>query len=157
MLKTIKRYILLFGAAILLLASSLSGAAQDKGYWRAASTNSAAITGDISISETKVTIDFTGFTIAQIHKLTPAEAAAIFDLEGDNNGSGNLYRMNIPAAKRFLHRNTLCGSDDTQWMATYASGRTLQIAFFSGPDLPIMTPDALAKSTNLCGTFAYVH
>ena len=155
MLKTTTRQALLFGAAGLLLAGSLSSAAQDKGYWRAASTNSAAITGDISISETKVTIDFSGFTIAQIHKLTPAEAAAIFDLEGDTSGSGNLYRMNVPAAKRFLHRNTLCGSDDTQWMATYACGHTLQVAFFSGPDLPLMTADALAKSTNLCGTFAY--
>src|SRR5215467_2715723 len=144
MLKTIKRHTLLLGAAGLLLAGSLSGAAQDKGYWRAASTNSAAITGDISISETKVTINFTGFTIAQIHKLTSAEAAAIFDLEGDTSGSGNLYRMNVPAAKRFLHHNTLCGSDDTEWMATYAFGHTLQVAFFSGSNLPIMTPDALA-------------
>lgn len=157
MLKTIKRYTLLLGAAGLSLAATLSSAAQDKGYWRAASSTSEAITGDISVSETKVTIDFSGFTIAQIHKLTPAEAAAIFDLEGDTSGSGNLYRMNVPGSKRFLHRNTLCGSDDTQWMATYASGRTLQVAFFSGPDMPLMTPDALAKSTNLCGTFAYAH
>jgi hypothetical protein len=35
------------------------------------------------------------------------------------------------------------------------SGRTLQAAFFSGPEAPVFTLDALGKSTDLCGTFSY--
>ena len=46
-------------------------AAQDKGYWRAASNNASAITGDLSISEAKLSINFTSFTIAHIR---PAKA-----------------------------------------------------------------------------------
>jgi hypothetical protein len=54
-----------------------------------------------------------------------------------------------------LHKNTLCGSDDAQWMATYVVGKDLQIAFFSGATMPVFTIDALANNPNLCGTFTY--
>jgi hypothetical protein len=40
-------------------------------------------------------------------------------------------------------------------MATFVSGRTLQVAFFSGTEVPIFTVDAIGKSTDLCGTFSY--
>jgi hypothetical protein len=141
---------------ICVLAFSLSSAAQEKGYWRAASSNANSITGDISISETKLSINFTGFIIAQIRKLQPAELAAAFDTESSPSGSGNLYRLSVPASKRFLRHNTLCGTEDTQWMATYVTGRSLNVAFFSGSDIPVFTPDALRNATNLCGTFSYV-
>lgn len=156
MLKRMKTPILLGAAASLLFFGSLSGAAQDKGYWRADSTNAAAITGDIALSDTKVTIDFMAYTYAQIRKLGPAEVSAAFDADVNSGAGGDLYRLNVPAAKRFLHHNTLCGSDDTQWMATYVSGRTLQVTFFSGPNAPVFTMDALANSTERCGTFTYV-
>lgn len=151
-----KRQILWGAAAVLLLAGSLTGAAQDKGYWRAASSNSEAVTGDLEISGSKVTIDLTAYTIADIRKLTPAEVAAAFDAAAHGVRGGELYRLRVPAAKRFLHRNTLCGSDDTQWMATYVEGHTLQVLFFSGDDMPVFTPDALANSTALCGIYTYV-
>lgn len=156
MFNMINKRALLLAVIGLALSCSVSLAAQDRGYWQAASTTAASITGDLSISEAKVTINFAHFTIAQIRRLAPAEVAAIFDLDGPLNGTGNLYRMNIPGTKQFLHRNTLCGSDDTQWMVTYAFGRNLQVAFFSGSDVPVMTRDALANSTSLCGTFSYV-
>lgn len=70
-------------------------------------------------------------------------------------GVGFLYRLNVPAARRFLHHNTLCGSEDTQWMTTYVTGRTMQVAFFSGDNMPVMTGEALANSTDVCGTFGY--
>lgn len=150
-----KRRTLLLALGV-LLACSLSSAAQDKGNWRAASSNAQAITGDIALSDAKITINFTGFTIAQIRKLAPSEAGAVFDVDSSARGGGNLYRMNVSASKRFLHHNTLCGTDETQWMATYAEGRSLQVAFFSGDDMPVLTPDALAHSTDVCGTFSYV-
>jgi hypothetical protein len=146
---------LLWIAAGLLWSSFLSGSAQDEGTWRASGSTAVAITGDIAISDTKLLINFYPFTIAQIRKLDPAETGAAFDTGNGPAGTGNLYRVNVPAARRFLHHNTLCGSDETQWMATYASGRELQIAFFSGTKMPVFTSDALANSTNLCGMFSY--
>lgn len=142
-------------ALVVCLAASLSCSAQDQGYWRAASTNANAITGDIAISQTRVTIDFYSFTIAPIRKLNTTEVAAAFDADVNSGGNGQLYRLNIPPDRRFLHKNTLCGSDGTQWMATYVSGRNLQVAFFSGSDMPVFTIDALANTTTVCGTFTY--
>ena len=40
-------------------------------------------------------------------------------------------------------------------MATYVTGHTLNVAFFSGDDMPVFTFDAISKTTDLCGTFAY--
>jgi hypothetical protein len=143
-------------AAILVaFACSLACAAQDQGYWRAASTNANAITGDITIGKDRVTINFTGFLLVPVRMLKTAEVAAAFDADVNTGGNGELYRVTIPAAKRFLHHNTLCGSEETQWMATYVSGRNLQVAFFSGDVPPVFTMDALANSMSSCGTFTY--
>jgi len=149
------RGIFLAVPAALLLAYSLPGAAQDRGYWRAASSNASQITGDITISEAKLTINFLGYSLAPIRKLTTAEAGAAFDVDVNAAGGGSLYRLSVPGDKRFLHHNTLCGSEDTQWMATYVEGRTLHVALFSGGDMPVFTPDALANSTEVCGVFSY--
>ncbi|HTV66874.1 MAG TPA: hypothetical protein VMD98_14790, partial [Bryocella sp.] len=144
----------LFAAASLLLAGAISGAAQDRGYWRAASSTATGITGDITISIAKVTINFATFPLAQIRALKPAEVSAVFDADVNAGISGTLYRLDVPAGKRFLHRNTLCGEDDTQWMATYVTGHTLDVAFFSGDDMPVFSFDAIQKSSALCGTYA---
>jgi hypothetical protein len=134
----------------------MTAAAQEKGDWRAASSTARSITGDVALSEEKIFINFSGFTIARIRGLEQAEASALFDAEGTAGGNGSLYRLNVPGSKKFLHRNSLCGSDDTQWMATYVAGRSLQLAFFSGQKPPVFTPDAIANSTDMCGKFAYV-
>ncbi len=142
--------------AILALLCALPGLAQDKGYWRAASKTASSITGDIEISGTKLTINFTGFLIAQARTLAPAEVSAAFDADVNSGATGILYHLVVPASKRFLHHNTLCGTEDTQWMATYVSGNTLQVAFFSGSAAPVFTIDVLGLSTDLCGTYTYV-
>lgn len=151
-------YRFLFGVAALVLplACSLTAAAQDKGPWRAASSEAKQITGDIAIVDTRLTINFSGFTIAPIRALNAAEASAAFDADRSVPGGGNLYRLEIPADKKFQHHNTLCGSDETQWMATWASGSELHVAFFSGAEMPKLTLDALTNSSSLCGSFAYV-
>lgn len=151
-----KRLDLLIAAALLAFNVSIPSAAQDRGVWRAASSTAGAITGDIDISGAKLTISFTSFPLAQIRKLTPAEVSAVFDADTSASPAGSLYRLNISGTKRFLHHNTLCGTEDTQWMATYADGKTLQVAFFSGSDMPKLTFDAIQNSTNLCGTFTYM-
>jgi hypothetical protein len=146
---------LLAVVAGLFFACALCCAAQDRGYWRAASTNANAITGDITISDLKLTINFTTYPLAQIRTLSTSEVGAAFDADVNVGGNGALYRLRIPAATHFLHKNTLCGSEDTEWMATFVSGRNLEVAFFSGTDAPVFTVDALANSYELCGTFTY--
>lgn len=142
-------------AACLALFCSLSCAAQDKGYWRAASTTANSITGDIEIKPSQVSIDFYSFPMVQARTLTPAEVSAAFDADINAGATGVLYHLTIAATQRFLHKNTLCGTEEVQWMATYVNGRNLQVAFFSNPDAPVFTFDALSKSTDLCGTFTY--
>lgn len=148
------RRVFSWGAAVCLLLGSLC-MAQEKGYWRAASTKAGSVTGDIAISDTKISINFLGFTIAQIRSLTPAETSAVFASEPTGTG-GNLFRLNVPAQQRFLHKNSLCGNEDTQWMVTSVADRTLHVAFFSGTNTPELSPEAMANSSDLCGTFTYV-
>lgn len=145
----------LLPAALLLLACSLPAAAQDAGYWRAASSEAKTITGDLVIQGTRLSISFSNFTIAEIRAIKPAEASAAFDADPGTPGAGNLYRLDIPASKKFEHHNTICGSDDTQWMVTWASGNDLHVAFFSGQKMPTLTLEDLANSTSLCGNFGY--
>ncbi len=138
---------------LLILAIVLPLAAQDRGYWNAASSNARAITGDVTINDAKIIISLLNFPIAQIRALKPEEISAAFDAE--SGGAGNLYRLSIPAAQRFLHHNTLCGTEQTEWMATYVERKTLHLAFFSGSNPPVFTFDALSKSQDLCGTFSF--
>jgi hypothetical protein len=136
----------------LLFAAPL--AAQEKGQWRAASKTASSITGEVSFTDQKIYINFSAFTIAQIRTLSQAEATALFDTPIE--GAGNLFRTVVPAGKKFLHKNTLCGGEDTQWVATWVSGHTLRLAFFSGTAMPVLTTEAVANSTTLCGTYTYV-
>jgi hypothetical protein len=143
-------------AAALMLASALACAAQeDRGYWRAASSNANAITGDLNISELKVSINFLTFPLAPIRRLKPVEVSAAFDADVKAGIEGSLYRLKVPAGQHIVKKNTLCGDEDTQWMATYVTGRTLQVAFFSGDDEPVFTFDAIQKSSDLCGVYSY--
>lgn len=140
---------------VVVLCAARSGAQEDHGYWRMASTNAKAVTGDINIGELKVTIDFMTFPIAQIRRLKPVEVSAVFDADVNAGIQGTLYRLNIAPAQRFLHKNTLCGGEATQWMATYATGKTLNVAFFSGDDVPVFTFDAMQNTSTACGTYVY--
>ncbi len=134
---------------------------QERGSWSPASKTAQSITGDITFNDSRLTINFFSLTIAEIRSLKPAELSAAFDTADSSDstvGTGHLYRLSIPAEKRFLHKNTLCGSDETQWMATYVSGKSakqMQIAFFSNATPPVFTIEALRDSPNLCGTFSY--
>lgn len=131
-------------------------AKQDRGYWEAASDTARDVTGDISISEMKLSINFARITIAQIIELTPAQATAVFGADADAQGGGNLYRLDVPAEKKFAHHNTLCGEQETQWMATWSDGKSLDVAFFSGESMPVLTADAMAKAGSACELLEYV-
>jgi hypothetical protein len=148
-----------FAAVTVLGLAAVCGAAragaQDRGAWHAASSNATSITSDVTVGKDWVTIDFMTFPLAPIRTLKPVEVSAVFDADVSAGISGMLYRMKVPAAQRFLHKNSLCGDADTQWMATYVTGHTLNVAFFSGDDMPVFTFDAISKTTDLCGTFGY--
>ena len=130
-------------------------AQQVRGAWRAASKNAQSITGDIAISGDKMEIAFAIFPVSQIRALKPEELKATFDLDGEPAGTGSLYKLSIPATQKFLKKNSLCGDEAMQWMVTYAAGRNLQVAFFSGAAVPLFTPEAVATTTNLCGVYTY--
>ncbi|MBW4039469.1 MAG: hypothetical protein HIU91_11470 [Acidobacteria bacterium] len=138
-----------------LIGSTMS-VAQEKGNWRAANSAAKSITGDIAFSSEKLAINFASFWFAEIRTLTPAEVGSVFDAGNGSAGSGELYRVSIPGDKRFLHKNTLCGGEDVQWIAAYVSGHELQLALFSGGKPPVFTPEGMANAADLCGTFAYV-
>lgn len=143
------------GVAVVLMACALGAAAQDKGFWYAASSAASSITGDIAISDSKVTISTIQYPLAPIRRLKPVEVSAAFDADVNAGISGDLYRLRIPAGQRFLHKNTLCGTEDTEWMATYVVGKTLTVSFFSGSNMPVFTMEALANTSDRCGTFTY--
>jgi hypothetical protein len=141
--------------ATLLLAATLY-AQQETGLWRATSSTAKAITGDIALSTEKLTINFLAFNMVRVRALEKTETPAAFDTETNPNGAGSLFRLNVPAATKFLHKNTLCGTEDTQWMATYATPHSLQVAFFSGQKPPVFTQEAITNASDLCGTYSYV-
>jgi hypothetical protein len=154
------RKIALRSAGLVLAFGAVFGAAaaraqEDRGLWKSASTDARAITGDIAIGETKVTLNFLTFPLAQIRRLKPVEVSAVFDADVNAGIEGTLYRLHVPAAQYITKKNTLCGGEITQWMATYVTGRTLKVAFFSGDDMPVFTFDAMQNTTTLCGTYAY--
>ena len=145
----------IFLALALLLAFSLPAAAQDKGFWRASSQTASSITGDMFITEGKLTMNVLSWPLVPVRALKPVEISAVFDADSNVAQAGNLYHVSIAADQRLLHKNTLCGRDQTQWMATWIDGRTLHVAFFSGQAPPVFTFDAIRNSTDLCGTFIY--
>ena len=143
--------------AVAMLACALTAQAQthEQGAWRASSKTAKAITGDIAFTADKLYLNFLPFTIAEIRALKPDEVSAVFNPDDAPTTPGTLYRLSIPATRKFLHNNTLCGSDDTQWIVAYANGRSLSLAFFSGNTMPVLTPEAIPNSTDLCGTYSY--
>jgi hypothetical protein len=144
--------------AALAFAGAVRSSAQglDKGDWRASSKTASSITGDMAIADGRLTLNLTPLPLASIRTITPAEVSALFDADVNAATAGTLYRLRVPATMRLLHKNTLCGSEITQWMVTCLFGKTLQVAFFSGDDAPVLTFDSIANSTRLCGTFTYM-
>jgi len=139
----------------LVLTMGGPATAQELGYWRAASSSAQSVTGDVGFSDAKFTINFSNFAIVHAADLEPGQVSSVFDADSNSGTKGHLYKLDIPASRKFMHKNTLCGAEDTQWMATYVDGRTLHLAFFSGQKMPVFTLDAISNSSALCGTYEY--
>lgn len=150
-----------FRTTHLLLAASLvlgsfAASAQEQGYWRAASSSAKQVTGDVALGSEKLVINFYSTTISSIRALQPSEVSSVFDVDSTAAATANLYRLNIPAAKKFQHHNSLCGAEDVTWMVAYTSDKTLQLAFFSGQKPPVFSFEEMSNSTDKCGTFTYI-
>ena len=154
-LDDMKSIVFLSAIAGSVLACSFPLQGQEAGPWRAASTTAQSITGDVAFSDTRLAINFSSFPIVRVRELQPGEVSAVFDADSNSGVHANLYRLSVPSTMKFLHHNTLCGSEDTQWVAAYVAGRSLHLAFFSGPKMPVFTVEAIGNSTDLCGTFTY--
>ncbi len=139
----------------LVLTSCVFATAQELGYWRASSSTAQSVTGDVGFSDAKIAINFSNFDIVLAADLEPGQVSSVFDADSNASTKGHLYKLDIPASKKFMHKNTLCGGEDTQWLVTYVEGRTLHLAFFSGQKAPVFTLDAISNSTALCGTYTY--
>ena len=142
-----------------ILGLSCCAIAQEQGNWRPVSTTARSTTGPVALGNERLTINFLRFPVAEIRPLTADEIAAVLPADPTESGkpiSGHLYRLSIPGEQKFLHKNTMCGSDETQWMASSVQGKTLQLAFFSGATMPVLTAEAVGNSANVCGTFTYV-
>ena len=143
--------------AVLLLgfSRSLPAKAQETGTWRPVSKTAQSITGGVTLNGERMVINFFSLPIAQIRPLKSDELLGAFPDADASTTTAHLYRLSIPADRHFLHKNTLCGSEETQWMATAVSGKELTLIFFSNATPPVFTVEALNNSTNLCGIFAY--
>jgi hypothetical protein len=148
-----KKWMILWVGLVLSLAAP--GVAQERGNWHAASRTAQSITGDVAFGNEKMIINFAPFPFAEIRALNAEEIMAMFDGADVSAGAGHLYRVSIAGDRRFLRKNTLCGAAEVQWMATYSTGKQLEIAMFSGATTPVLSVEALNGNTNLCGTYAY--
>ena len=138
-----------------VICSTAQANAQDAGHWGPATDRTSTMTGEITIAPTRLTIYEARFPTALVRKLAPVEVSAVFDADIHAGIGGNLYSLYLPPRANIPGGDPLCGREATKWMATYVSGRTLHVAFFSGDDAPVFTFDEIANSTALCGTYVY--
>jgi hypothetical protein len=131
----------LFGVVMgAVLACCVPATSQELGPWRAANSPAQTITGDVAFSDSRLSIDFSSFPIARIRDLEPGEVSAVFDVDSSAGGRGSLYRLSIPAAKKFMHHNTICGSEDTQWVAAFVPGATCTLRSSPDKKCPCLLP-----------------
>ena len=153
--RRMKKWMFFWMALGLMPGMIATGSAQERGNWHATSRTAQSITGDVAFGNEKMILNLTSFPFAEIRSLNATEIMAMFDGAQASAGAGHLYRVSIAGERRFLRKNTLCGGEDVQWMATYSTGKHLEIAMFSSATPPVLSVEALNGSTNLCGTFSY--
>jgi hypothetical protein len=154
-----KKRMMVAAVAGIVLVGVVCGAAQanaqDNGRWRAANRRTEVMTGELTIAPTTLTIYESKFPMVPVRKLTPVEVGAVFDADTNAGIGGNLYSLHVPPGVYYAGGSPLCGNEFIRWMATYVTRRTLQVAFFSGDDVPVFTFDAIANASTLCGTYVY--
>lgn len=134
--------------ALVMLASlgiATAAAAAGVEHWSATSNTAMAITGDITLSPTR---------LAMAGKSLPLAVAADVPAFGTSlNGPrpARILKVTRPADPKLLNGNTLCGAP-ARWIAVYRTdaGKSLNMAVFSSVAQPTGEDDK-----GLCGTFLY--
>ena len=116
-----------------------------------------SITGDIALTPGKLLMAHRAFPLKQARAIEPAHLAdvgKIVNATGDVQ-SAALYKTMVPRRTALLKANIICGSKDAEWMLAVFEKNELAVAFFAGAKEPDLAPNAVANSTDLCGTFSY--
>lgn len=127
------------------LSATVASASPGTERWSATSSTAMAITGDISLSPTRLVM-----AGGRVLPLTVDSDTKRFTTPTGNQAA-RLLRVTRPANPTLRNGNRLCGAP-VRWIAVYRSnqGRDLNLAAFSGTARP--TGEA---GTGLCGTFLY--
>ena len=130
---------------VALLASTSVAAAPRTERWSATSRTAMAITGDITLSPTKLVMARRAVLPLKVDSDTKTFAT------NTGNQAARILRVTKPANPKLLNGNSLCGTP-VRWIAVYRSngGRDLNLAAFSNSRRPTGESD-----TGLCGTFLY--
>jgi uncharacterized RDD family membrane protein YckC len=133
--------------------------------WMPHSDSATWVTGPILMSTTGISIKNIIYPLTLTRPLKGNElesAAQIFHLQSSQDDEGWLFRANISSATRLINDNTLCGTDDAQWLIAVvtpdgpSTTRELHLMFFSGDSEPAIQP-GLEKSSKECSSFVYFH
>ncbi|MGA1799097.1 hypothetical protein VH567_09985 [Sphingomonas sp. 4RDLI-65] len=134
---------LALAGASLLPAAASARAGEER--WSATSTTAMAITGDITLSPTRLMAAGKVFPLAVVADVTTFGTAR-------GPQAARLLRITKRVNPVLRNGNRLCGAAPVRWIAVYRSdaGKMLNLAAFSGARQPKGESDA-----GLCGTFLY--
>ncbi|MBN8809410.1 MAG: hypothetical protein J0I47_14405 [Sphingomonas sp.] len=130
--------------AILLLIPAAAFAAAGVERWSATSTTAMAITGDITLSPTRLVANGKVFPL-----VVAADVTDFASTTGPQ--AARILRVTKPVNPVLRNGNRLCGSP-VRWIAVYRTdrGRNLNLSAFSGVRRPTGE-----TGTGTCGTFLY--
>ena len=127
-------------------------------HWTAISNTAMGVTGDLTVTPRSVTMAGRTLQLALLHTLAGpqlGQAAALFPVAVTSKLRGALYKVSIPATAAFKSSNTLCGKQATTFFVLLTDGSDLELAMFSGKNEPNLSANAIANSTEFCGTYSY--
>lgn len=138
------RFIVPLSLSVLAAASAGSAAAPRVEHWTATSTTAMGITGDISLSPSR---------LVAAGKVFPLAVSADVKDFGSNNGpqAARILKVTHPMDPVLRNGNRLCGAP-VRWIAVYRSdqGKSLNLSVFSGTARPTSE-----TGNGICGTFLY--
>lgn len=127
------------------------GNAESKVMWTAMSRTAMAVTEDIGLTPSAITIKGTDYSLTLVREIADTDLAEASEIVNESKVStARLYKVRVPE---------FCGAgSDAAWMlAVYSvEAHGLSLAFFSGNEEPILNDQTVSTGHNLCGTFAYV-
>ena len=145
----------MFFAVVGWVCSCWVCAAQENRTWHATSTTARSITGDVTLANAKMAINYSSWPIAQIRALQPSRTrSAAFDLDGTPEGTGILSGWTSRRKAVSSSKNTLCGGRRCAVDGHLRGGSQPAAGVSSrGRRMPVLTGEAMVDGTNLCGTF----